>query len=122
MLLSSVCFFSSKPDELSLVELASWEAPQELSEVGDREVLSTTGLGSSEVLQVKQGSGQGAHGPRCARLVGTQGSQHLMSSVPTLPNDSVFLPKHVEIEGAKSRNKHMLSLQLLLLSKSPEVL
>lgn len=44
---------------------------------------------------VTVGSGQGAHGPRCTRLVGAQGSQHLTLSVPTLPNDSVFLPKYL---------------------------
>ena len=85
-------------------------------------MLSTAGLGSSEVLRVKRGSGQGAHGPRCAHLVGAQGCQHLALSVPAVPNDSVFLPKCLEIERGKSRNAHMLSLQLLLPSKSPEVL
>lgn len=41
-----------------------------------------------------------------AHPVGAQGSQHLTLSVPTVPNNSVFLPKCLEIKGGKSRSRH----------------
>lgn len=90
------------------MELASWEASQELDRVGVG-LLSPAGWNSEVLSEV----GLWSRSPQPG-VCSPGGSSGLTFSVPTVPNHSGFLPKCLEIKGGESRKQHMLSLPTAL--------